>query len=424
MATRTGSKENNAWPGNPVRGSLKGFGYMKAAGLLRPVIVIAAYNRVGTLTRLLDTVNRAAYPDGEIKLVISIDRGSHGHDHEVQQVAEDFSWHHGKKCVFLQEKHLGLVNHIYWCSSLSKEYGSIILLEDDLYLSPAYYSFASQALTKSQAARQIAGISLYSLWFNGYTQQPFIPLPDENDIFFLQVPYSQGQAFTGTQWQRYEDWMATGDTQIHSQDSIHPLFMQFKAEEWFPSRTKYLVENDLYYIYPRQSLATSFGDAGTHFSRPSPYLQTPLQRYKTKFIFRSMEESAAVYDSFFEIHPSRLARLAPDLKGISFDVDLYGTKRPHHLYTSRVVTTRACRSPLMKFAKDLWPLEANLIDGIRGEGISLCMVEDLKWDWMEEMMVRKSNHDFFSRKRKPARRERLLFWLVEQAEKAGLIKPG
>jgi hypothetical protein len=397
---------------------------MKPASGLRPAVVIPAYNRAGTLIRLLESLGRACYPEGEIPLLISIDRGSSGHNLEVQAAAQGFPWPHGEKHLILQQNRLGLVKHIHWCSSLSKEYGSIILLEDDLYVSPAFYTYASQALAAYQDSPQIAGISLYSLWFNGYTHQPFVPLPDESDAFFLQIPYSQGQAFTGSQWQRYEDWLARGDRQVSPRDNIHPMFMQFGPEEWFPNRTKYLVENDLYYVYPRQSLSTSFGDPGTHFTRPAPFLQAPLQRYKRQYHLKTFEESAAVYDSFFEMHPTRLARLVKGLEGISFDVDLYATKSPHHLRTSRVVTTRPCHSPELKYAKALWPLEANLIDGIKGGGISLCKVEDLKWGWFNDLIVRKSNHDFFTRQRVVGKRERLLFWLIELAGKAGFIKPG
>jgi hypothetical protein len=390
--------------------------------MLSPAIIIPAYNRAGTLIRLLDSLRHASYPKGNIQLLISIDQTPNGHNIEVQSAAEDFNWPYGEKRVILQENPMGLVKHIHWCSALSKEYGSIILLEDDLYVSPVYYTYASQALTTYRNTQQIAGISLYSLWFNGYTHQPFIPLPDDSDIFFLQIPYSQGQAFTALQWQRYEEWLAREDRQIRPRDNLHPMFMQFGAEEWLPIRTKYLVENDLYYVYPRQSLSTSFGDPGTHFTRPSRFLQTPLQRYKTELHYKPLDESAAMYDSFFEMHPSRLAKIATDLKGISFDVDLYATKRPHNLRTSKVVTTRGCRSPIMKFAKALWPMEANLIDGISGEGISLCKAEDLKWGWISDLVVRKSNLDFFTRKRRLGKRERILFWFVELAEKAGFVK--
>lgn len=394
---------------------------MKSVSMLRPAIVIPAFNRAGPLLRLLDSLGRACYPQDDIPLIISIDRDSTGHNLEVLSAAEDFSWPYGEKRVILKEDHLGLVKHINWCSSLSKEFGSIILLEDDLYLSPVYYTYASQALTVYQNVQQIAGISLYALWFNGYTHQPFIPLPDESDIFYLQIPYSQGQAFTGLQWQRYEDWIAQGDYKVRPEDNIHSMFMQFEAEEWFPTRTKYLVNNDLYYVYPRQSLSTSFGDPGTHFSRPSPFLQASLQRYQTEYHFKSLDESAAVYDSFFEMHPNRLARVVPELEGISFDVDLYATKKPHNLRTSSVLTTRGCRSPILTFAKELWPLEANLIDGIRGEGISLCKVEDLKWGRLNDLLVKKKLHDFYSRKRILGKRKSLLFWLVELAERAGIV---
>jgi hypothetical protein len=390
--------------------------------VLTPAIVIPTYNRPATLSRLLSALLRAAYPGGEITLVISIDRGEAHHHPEVISVAGSFDWPYGEKRLLLQDERLGLVKHNHACSALSKEFGAIILLEDDLYVSPPYYLFASQSLEAYKETDQVAGVSLYSLWFNGYTHQPFVPLPDESDAFFLQIPYHQGQAFTGQQWEQFENWLAVEVRQVAPQDVIHPMFAAFDPEDWFPLRTKYLADNDLFYVYPRQSLSTCFGDTGTHFTRRSTFLQAPLQRFQDEYRLKPYEVSSAVYDSFFEILPSRLSRISGELVGIAYDVDLYATKSRRHLRAPYTLTTRGCRSPLMQFGKELWPLEANVIDGVRGKGISLCRVEDLCWGWLDELVVRKRNHDFFTRRRKPGKKKSLLYWLVEVAERAGLVK--
>jgi len=165
---------------------------------MHPAIVILAYNRPNPLKRLLSSLTRASYPpDHPIDLVFSIDRREEGIHPEVASIAEGYRWPYGKKNLVCHDKRLGLVGNFYFSGDLSVEYGSLILLEDDLLVSPMFYWFASQALQNYQDDDRIAGISLYSLWFNGYTQFPFVPIIDESDVFFLQVPYTQ-QAINGS----------------------------------------------------------------------------------------------------------------------------------------------------------------------------------------------------------------------------------
>src|SRR5688572_10825284 len=98
----------------------------------KPAIVIPAYNRPASLQRLLDSLRKAEIPH-EVKLVISIDQGGPA---GVKQLAENFAWPFGEKKIILHENHLGLKDHILAAGNLSAEYGSIILLEDDLFVSP------------------------------------------------------------------------------------------------------------------------------------------------------------------------------------------------------------------------------------------------------------------------------------------------
>ena len=44
--------------------------------MIRPAIVIIAYNREQALKRLLHSVKEADYPDGDVTLIISVDRSS------------------------------------------------------------------------------------------------------------------------------------------------------------------------------------------------------------------------------------------------------------------------------------------------------------------------------------------------------------
>ena len=63
---------------------------------MRPVIVVVAFNRPRSLQRLLTFLSKAQYPDKNITLIISIDRGD---NQNVLNIANDFVWEFGEKIV-------------------------------------------------------------------------------------------------------------------------------------------------------------------------------------------------------------------------------------------------------------------------------------------------------------------------------------
>lgn len=388
---------------------------------MHPAIVINAYNRPAALKRLLASVQQAAYPAGEnIRLHISIDRGEDGCSSDVLEIAESVPWPYGDKRVECQERHLGLIPHFYHCGDLAHEYGAIILLEDDLVVSPVYYTYVSKTIDYYESDPRIAGLSLYTLWFNGYTQEPFSPLSDDADVFFLQVPYTQGQAFSSAQWQRFTTWQNAENRQVHPGDYIHEMFLRFAPDEWFPIRTKYLIDTSRFYVFPRESLVTGFGDPGAHFSKPSYFFQVPLQRFKVDYCLKKFDESVAVYDSFFEILPDRLNQLTGQFSGYSYEVDLYGTKSRANLElktnSEYVLTSRRCISPLATFGKYMWPMEANIIEGIPGNEISFCRKKNLDWSWLAGLALKKQSYEYFTRHRQIGKRLQLQFYLLQLLE--------
>jgi hypothetical protein len=310
--------------------------------------------------------------------------------------------------------HLGLVEHVDRAGALAQEYGAIVLLEDDLVVSPGYYRYAAAALGYYRHDDRIAGVSLYGLWFNGYNHFPFVPLPDGADVFFLQIPYTQGYAFTADQWSRFLAWRAGGDSRPTALDPMHPMLLRFGPEEWFPERVKFLVATGRYFVYPRESLSTGFGDAGTHFARASRWFQVPLQAFKIDYRFTPLDGSAAVYDSFFEILPDRLRRLTEGVDLNACDIDLYGSKPAHALQRPLVLTSRRCRTPLARFGRVMWPLEANIIHRVPGDAMVVSRVGDVRRGWWEDVRLHKALDEYFTRGRRLPRRLRWLFTLLER----------
>lgn len=365
---------------------------------MNPAVVISAYNRPAALLRLLQSVQAAAYPQNTpVPLVISIDHAAGNPD--VVEIAQDVSWPYGPKQILCQPLHLGPIEHFYTCGNLSRDYNALIFLEDDLLVSPVYYKYASQALEFYAADEKIAGVSLYALWFNGYTQQPFVPLTDGADAFFLQVPYTQGLAFTQQQWSGFQNWRESKAASAHVEQPLHEAWSNFKPDEWFPWFTRYLVSTEKYFVYPRVSLSTGFGDAGTHFDRATPFFQAPLQRSEWPFSFKPLTESVAVYDSFFELLPERMHRLTFALQEFDFSeytIDLYATRSRDNIPTPYVLTTRPCQKPLATFGREMWPMEANLENQVPGKDISFCRTEDLRWDTWANLKIYQKNALYFS----------------------------
>ena len=378
-----------------------------------PAIVVPAYNRPHALARLLDSLASASYPQNiSVPLVISIDMENRAVNEKVRSVAESFHWQYGPKKIILHPHHLGLLQNFYYCGDLTKKYGSVIFLEDDLIVSPVFYHYAIQALAYSEEDLRIAGISLYRYAMNGYAHRTFEPLADGSDIFFMQVASIVGQAWTKAQWVHFQEWRVANTTTTVN-EAIHEIWSSFDADDYFPILTNYLVSMRRFYVFPRISLTTGFGDPGTHFANETSYFQVPLQREQTAFRLTALETAHAVYDSFMEITPESLKRLVSSLGDIDFDVDLHATKGSRHLKAEYIITTRACKAALKTFALSMQPPEANIIFNMQGTGINLCGRTDIRWDRWSEFQTGRRLQDYFARGVRPSLKRTVVYYLLD-----------
>ncbi|HVF24736.1 MAG TPA: hypothetical protein VNA23_02540 [Anaerolineales bacterium] len=380
-----------------------------------PPIVIPAYNRPHALARLLASLEAANYPQYfKVPLVISIDPENGIPNQDVRTVAESFRWMRGPKEIVLHPEHLGMLNNFYFCGNLTKTYGSVIYLEDDLVLSPAFYHFVVQAHQYFSDDKRIAGVSLYAYEFNGYHRYPFIPLMDGVDVYFSQIMSILGQSWTKAQWGRFTQWRKSRSRMMNEIGKpLHDVWQSFANDEYFPVQMKYLVSTDQFYVFPRVSLTTGFGDQGVHFDTSTDYFQVPIQRNKTSYVFHTLEDADALYDSFMEPSPECLRRLVPSLRDLNFDVDLNATKAPHHLTADFVLTTRTCANPVKTFGLTMMPPEANVIFNTQGTGINLCKRSDIRWDKWSEFQTRKRLHNYFSRGVRLSLRQTLAYYLFD-----------
>lgn len=340
-----------------------------------PVIVCVAFNRKKSLVRLLKSLDNAKYEE-KVKLIISIDKGD---NEEVVNYANKFQWNYGEKEIIYQEINLGLKKHILKCGDLTEKYGSIILLEDDLYVSPYFYDYAKQAINFYKEDENISQISLYKYPVNNFTKDMFLALEDGSDNFFMTVASSWGQIWTYKQWKDFRKWFKFNDLSVSNNDNLPDFVIKWKETSWLKYFIKYNVENNKFVVYPRISLTSNFSDAGTNNPLDQIYLyQTNLMIEKKNYNFKKLDNSIAVYDSYFEINTSKSGVLFNKYSDIEFD--LYGTKRIHKIKSKYLISTKNCKTPIKTFGLIMKPHEINILNNIEGNDIYFGLTKDFQED--------------------------------------------
>lgn len=355
---------------------------------MRPAIVVIAYNRIKSMQRLLKSIEAADYPfAADINLIISIDRAKDNSNEDVFKAAGEFVWSHGEKEVIYREENYGLKRHVLTCGDLSEKYGSIILLEDDLYVSPAFYRFALEALTFVSENDKIGGVSLYNHRLNVHVREPFEAIDDCSDNWYFQFASSWGQAFTAAQWSGFKAWFKDNDGRGLSATNMPRNVSGWSDKSWLKYYIKYLIETDRYFLYPTVSYTTNFAEEGTHAKEAVNDLQVPLAGLcpsAKSFSFRTLSDARNVYDAFFEnvSLKEKVAKLVVnEVHRDDFDaaleaaekvlIDLYGYKEidstAEYLLSSKSLPYRQIKS----YARALRPIDANIFEEIGGEDFFL-----------------------------------------------------
>jgi hypothetical protein len=285
-------------------------------------IVIVAYNRPNSLFRLLGSLNKLKYENKDLTLIISID---YSDNNEVKKIANNYEWDFGVKRVVSSPQRLGLKKHVLQCGDITEEFENIIVLEDDLIVSPFMVSYSDQAIAFYKNSDNIAGISLYSHRKNIINHLPFFAYEDGYDNFFLQVAQSWGQIWSRDRWRNFKNWLINKNPDVCIK-SIHPYYLSWPDSSWLKLHMQYIVANNLYFVYPRVSLTTNCGDVGTNVNSADYSFMVPIMMGNKDYHFSSFLETSSIHDSFFEMTSSNVKKILSDLDDITFEVDTYGEK--------------------------------------------------------------------------------------------------
>lgn len=339
-----------------------------------PAIVAVGYNRADSLERLLQSIAEARYDRDDIPLVISLDYCKDQQD--VIRVAEAFDWQHGEKIVRTHETNLGLRRHILSCGDLAQTYGGVIILEDDIVVSPAFYHYAIEAMNHYDGDSHIAGTALYSHAFNGYARERFTPLRNGYDVYFGQFSVTWGQAWTASQWQQFRSWYGQQPDSLPDREDVPAMINVWGKNSWGKYFVHYLVDQDLSYVMPYDAVTTCYADAGENIKNATMDHQTILASAgPSEYRFPDYADGVH-YDLFFENRDLEPAiREQYNLQEMDrILVDLYGL-RTGSWETDYVLTPRQLSHPVVgSYGRLMRPLEMNVLLRAQGQEFYLYQV--------------------------------------------------
>ena len=170
--------------------------------------------------------------------------------------------------VIEREENYGLARSIVeGVTRLCNEYGSVIVLEDDLVSSPHFLRFMNNALHQYSEAEKVMHISGYA-----YPVHP----PVEGDTFFFRVPLCWGWATWSSSWKFFEKdlnviqaFTKRDRFEFNIEDSYRKFWEQLELNRagslnsWFIFWYASVFLHDGLCLYPTQSLIDNIGHDGS-----------------------------------------------------------------------------------------------------------------------------------------------------------------
>lgn len=332
-----------------------------------PAIVVAGYNRVDSLKRILHSIEEAHYVYDDIPLIISLDKSDKTPD--LLEIAENFRWEHGRKKIRLFKERQGLRKHILSCGDLSFEYGAVIMLEDDIVVGEDFYQYTKNALEFYEDDERIAGIALYSHKYNGYARKRFEPLHNGYDTFLGQFSVTWGQCWSLRQWKGFKHWYEDNSGGLAEREDIPYQIPNWPSSSWGKYFVYYIVTNNKYYVMPYEAHSTCFADAGQHTGKSNSISQVPIVIGRRNYCFANYEK-AEKYDIYMEnMEMGRFFDHKYEKEGICSNI--FGQKSSF-LKCRYMLTTKQLDYKIVEnFGLKMYPPELNVIYSISGNDIFL-----------------------------------------------------
>jgi hypothetical protein len=239
-----------------------------------PALVVFGYNRPSHLSRVIDQLSTTTLIS-EFDLYIFIDGPKNESDREmvekVREVAASVTFTRSVSLIN-RPVNQGLAKSVIsGVSQVLNNYETVIVLEDDILVSPCFLTFMVDALTKFATSKQIFSISGYNY--------PLSYRDGDPDYYLSHRSSSWGWATWRDRWELV-DWSCStyGKTKLEKNlirefnrggnDLFDLLTMQMegKIDSWSIRFDYGHFENKSFCLHPKQSLVENIGfdGSGTH----------------------------------------------------------------------------------------------------------------------------------------------------------------
>ena len=334
----------------------------------RPTIVVVAYNRPDKLRRLLQSLSRTlAVHDRPTKVIVSVD-GGHPETLAVARSSpiEDVE-------VIAQTSRKGLREHVLWCGDLCERYGAIVVLEDDLILSPVALDFVARALPVVRQDPRVAALSLYAFDTNEFSRLPLNRAECVGDIFYARTGSSWGQVWWRDKWAEFRTWLAR-DFRSDARYHVPSTVSEWPERSWKKLFNYFLSETAQYTAVPRYSLALALGEAGENARGNDPLSFSMARTVATEIEIKPRHDTLCL-DAFLEFETDHTSWTVPGTTIAISDVefDAFGTKRRADVGKACVLTARkqAPSAVIASFSESIGTPLLALCSGIPGTGLQL-----------------------------------------------------
>ncbi len=166
-------------------------------------VVVLTKNRPASLARLLRSITSAHYRGGAI---VAVDIRIDGHDAETLRIAKAWAW--GHKTV-TQTNAGGLRSA--WLGAWPNPVGRVVVLEDDIELSPEWHSWLVGAWDAYGGRKDLAGISLQRQTLVPKKPSRQSEIVNGHKPFLYRLVGSIGFSPHPGRWKEFMDWVKTKD---------------------------------------------------------------------------------------------------------------------------------------------------------------------------------------------------------------------
>ncbi|XP_045202920.2 uncharacterized protein LOC123556349 isoform X2 [Mercenaria mercenaria] len=171
-------------------------------------VIVITYDRPYPLLRLLESLDRADYGGDRVVIDIWLDRSKLQLVHnETLQSALDFKFSKGRCNVYVHPVHVGITGQ--WLSTwspASKSSEIAVILEDDLTVSPHFYSYLKLVHQKYGNRRDIYGFSLQGSSMKHSDGKCCLKVPLEHKVFLYPTLGTSGFSPKSRNWLQFLAW--------------------------------------------------------------------------------------------------------------------------------------------------------------------------------------------------------------------------